>query len=129
MAKEKYSIEFPLGTVSPSVLWGYIGTPNGLSNWFADDVTHVGKHFTFIWNKIPQEAEQTGCRTGVFIRFKWKEDEGQRVYFEFKISQNELTGGTVLEITDFAEPEDRIDSIDLWGSQVDNLKRRVGVEV
>ena len=127
MAKEKCNIEYSLGTVAPAVLWGYIATPNGLSNWFADDVNQSGKHFTFFWNKVPQTAEQSGHRPGVFVRYKWTEDEGTRAFFEFRIFQNELTGGTLLEVTDYAEPDEKEETIELWNSQIENLKRKIGL--
>ncbi|MGL4292123.1 MAG: START-like domain-containing protein [Bacteroidales bacterium] len=127
MIKEKFNVEYTLKSVSPSVLWNYIATAHGLANWFADDVLLSGKKYTFIWNKMPQEAEQVGCRSGVFIRFRWDETESIKTYFEFRIHQLELTGNTVLEVTDYAYPEERDDSVDLWNTQIDNLKRKLGI--
>ena len=75
MKKEKYTIEYSLNNISPSVLWTYIGTVNGLADWFADKVVADGKHFTFYWNKSPQEAIQTTFRAGSFIRFKWCDED------------------------------------------------------
>ena len=127
MSKEKFSIEYNLLSVSPAVLWAYIGTATGLSNWFADNVASRDKRFTFTWSKQPQEANQIGCRSGVFIRFRWDEDRDSRYFFEFRIHQIELTGSTVLEVTDFALPDELDDQIDLWNTQIDALKRRIGV--
>ncbi len=129
MTKEKFNIEYTLKSVSPSVLWTYIATAHGLANWFADDVKFKGKQFTFFWNKMPQDAEQVGCRTGVFIRFRWNEEEEdtKKTFFEFRIHQIELTGTTVLEVTDYALPDEREDSVELWNLQIDNLKRRLGI--
>lgn len=127
MNKEKYSIEYTLRSVSPLVLWNYIGTAYGLAHWFADDVNVAGKKFTFSWNKMPQNADQIGCRSGVFIKFRWEEDEGTKYYFEFRIHQIELTGNTVLEVSDFTYPEEKADSIELWDLQIENLKRKLGI--
>jgi uncharacterized protein YndB with AHSA1/START domain len=127
MSKEKFNIEYNLLSVSPSVLWSYIGTASGLSNWFADHVAAKDKRFTFTWSKQPQEANQIGARPGVFIRFRWDEDRDSRYFFEFRIHQIELTGSTVLEVTDFAMPDELEDSIDLWNTQIDALKRKIGV--
>jgi hypothetical protein len=33
----------------------------------------------------------------------------------------------VLEVTDFAMPDELEDSIDLWNTQIDALKRKIGV--
>ena len=127
MKKEKYTIEYSLNNISPSVLWTYIGTVNGLADWFADKVVADGKHFTFYWNKSPQEAIQTTFRAGSFIRFKWCDEEpDSKAYFEFRINVAELTGNVVLEITDFAYPEEKKDSIALWDKQIESLKRTLG---
>lgn len=127
MTKEKFNIEYSLKSVSPNVLWNYVGTAHGLANWFADDVHLAGKKYTFFWNKMPQEAEQIGCRLGVFIRFRWQEEDSLKTFFEFRIHQIELTGNTVLEVTDYAYPEELEDSVELWNTQIDNLKRKLGI--
>ncbi|MDO5571210.1 MAG: START-like domain-containing protein [Bacteroidales bacterium] len=127
MSKEKINIEYTLLTVSPTVLWSYISTPSGLANWFADDVKISGKKFTFIWDKTSQSAEQIGCRTGVFIRFRWDDETDNRIYFEFRILQVELTGDTILEIIDFSEPDEKDETIELWNLQIESLKRKIGL--
>ena len=48
-------------------------------------------------------------------------------YFEFRIETSNLTKNVALTIVDFAEPEDKEDSIMLWDSQIDNLKRLMGI--
>ena len=35
MNKEKFIVEYDLKSVSPTLLWSYIGTKNGLADWFA----------------------------------------------------------------------------------------------
>ena len=100
----------------------YVGTVNGLADWFADTVTADGKEYTFFWNKMPQTAHQIGYRSGVFIRFRWdEEDVDTKSYFEFRINVIELTGDVILEITDYAYPDEKRDSIDLWNRQISSL--------
>ena len=112
MNKEKYIIEYSLNNVSPSVLWTYVGTVNGLADWFADTVTADGKEYTFFWNKM---------------RFRWdEEDVDTKSYFEFRINVIELTGDVILEITDYAYPDEKRDSIDLWNRQISSLRQRLG---
>lgn len=124
--KEKIHLEYILNTVSPNVLWTHISTPSGLSEWFSDDVKLNGKRYIFQWDKSEQEAEQIGIRLNHFIRFRWQEDSDTKFYFEFKIHVDEMTQDTVLEITDFSEPDEIDDAINLWNTQVDNLKRSLG---
>lgn len=127
MNKEKYHIEYMLKSVSPTVLWTYIATTNGLADWFADAVTVQGKHFTFSWNKVSQEANQIAVRYGVFVRFQWADDEDKKAFFEFRINQVELTGETVLIITDFAYSDEKSDAVELWNKQVASLRRVLGI--
>ena len=46
--KTKFDIEYPI-TASPQLLYQYISTPSGLTEWFADDVNSRENFFTFIW--------------------------------------------------------------------------------
>ena len=81
----------------------------------------------FHWGKTEQrDAEITAIRAYSFIRFRWLDDENERDYFEIKMNYNELTGDFVLEITDFAEPDEVDDMKELWDSQVNKLRRTCG---
>lgn len=127
MKKEKFHIEYVFNKVSRRSLWNQLTTGLGLSAWFADDVNILGNTYIFKWNKEEQEAEVLSSKPETHIRFRWKDEEDKNTYFEFYIHSIELTGSIALEITDFAEPEDKKDSIDLWDSQVDDLKRTLGI--
>ena len=48
-------------------------------------------------------------------------------YQKFRINIEELTGDLALIIVDFAEPEEKEDSIYLWDSQINDLKRLLGI--
>ncbi len=126
MTKEKVSIEYNLKNASPASVWTYISSSNGLGHWFADKVESSGKEFTFYWAKVPQKALMTGCRSGVFIRFHWEDDEEPKAYFEFRIHVMELTGDVALEVIDFAYPDEKQECIDLWNEQIATLRRRLG---
>ena len=125
MSKIKFVIEFPMKSAPPLLIWNYLSTPNGLGEWFADRVEKNNKEFIFYWNKNGVKAIQTAIRIGVHIRFKWL-DEVDRSYFEMKITVSELTDETMLVITDFAEPDEQNEMIDLWTKQINNLKRILG---
>ena len=129
MDKKKFHIEYIFDNVSIKSLWDQITTPPGLSPWFADDVVIRDKVYTFRWKKDYQEATKVQELPEEKVRYQWDEDYGSPYYFEFLIRTYELTGATSLEITDFAEPEDLKDSIHLWDSQVEQLKRTLGILV
>lgn len=127
MKKEKFHIEYILNNVSRRSLWNHLTTPPGLSAWFADDVVIDDTRYTFKWNKEEQEAEVLLVKPELSIRYRWEDEEEENVYFEFIIHTVELTGATALEITDFAEPSEKKDAISLWDSQVEVLKRTLGI--
>lgn len=125
MAKEKYTLEYPLRSIPAMLLWNYIGTSSGLSQWFADQVVQIGKEFTFIWNKSESVAIQLSSRVGVSVRFRWVESS-RKDFFELKIAVSELTDMTMLTVTDFAFTDELEESIDLWNVQINKLKRVLG---
>ncbi|RLD58579.1 MAG: SRPBCC domain-containing protein [Bacteroidetes bacterium] len=124
--KTKYELEYTFNT-SPNFLYTRLSTPEGLSEWFADNVNLKRGKFQFIWEGAEQEATVIQKKTNKFIRFHWEDDEDQELYFEFRIHTDELTGDVALLITDFAEEDEKDDAIDLWNSQISELKHGIGL--
>lgn len=128
MNKQKIQMEYLLKSSSSNIIWSIISTPSGLETWFADKVNAQNKTFTFRWGKTEErKAEVTNIRTNHFIRFHWLDDENSKSYFEFKLVYNELTNDIVLEITDWAYPEEAEDVKDLWNSDIEKMKRVSGL--
>src|SRR5680860_137032 len=105
---------------SPKVLYNRLSTASGLTEWFADDVRVKGKKYTFIWEGSEQTAEMTLHKENRLVRFSWMEDED--TYFEFRITQDELTNDVSLLIIDFADEGEEKEIEELWNSQVADLK-------
>jgi uncharacterized protein YndB with AHSA1/START domain len=125
--KTKYELEYTLNT-STNILFNRISTPEGLSEWFADDVNLKNGLYTFIWEGSENVASVVQKKTNKFIRFHWEdEDDEDDFFFEFKIRTDELTRDVALIITDYAEVEDQADAIDLWDTQISELKRAIGL--
>lgn len=122
----KYELEYTLNT-STNILYNRISTPEGLSEWFADNVNLKNGRYTFIWEGSESVASVLQKKSNKFIRFKWEDDEEEEAYFEFRIHTDELTRDVALIITDFAEEEDKNDAIDLWDSQISELKQAIGL--
>ncbi len=125
MAKKKFQLEFTLNT-SPKLLYTRLSTPSGLSEWFADNVQLDGKNFVFFWDNSEQVAKMLMKKANEYIRFQWL-DEDKDTFFEFRITKDELTGDVALIISDFADEDEVEDAIDLWESQVAELKRAIGL--
>lgn len=124
--KKKFELEYPINS-SPQVLYNRLSTPAGLAEWFADDVNLQGGIYTFIWEKSEQQAEVLLRKDNKYIRFRWIGEEDKESYFEFRLNQDELTGDVSLMITDFAEVDETSDAVDLWDTQVAELKHVIGL--
>ena len=48
-------------------------------------------------------------------------------YGIFRLNQDELTGDVSLMITDFAEDDEKTDVVDLWDTQIAELKHVIGL--
>ena len=127
MKKVKIQIEYVFDSVSRKSLWNQITMQSGLSHWFADRVEIKNDVYTFYWNNEASEAEVLVSKEERRIHFRWVEEEDCNAFFEFRIHTIELTGATVFEITDYCYPDEKGDTIDLWDTQVEALKRSLGI--
>ncbi|RWX00827.1 START-like domain-containing protein [Flavobacterium cerinum] len=125
--KIKYELEFPI-TSSPQLLYQYISTPSGLSEWFADNVNSRGEFFTFIWDDSEEKARMSSKKTGEKVKFRWVDDDNNdgEYYFELRILVDEITKDVSLMVVDFAEEDDLQESKQLWENQVSDLKHVLG---
>ena len=125
--KVKFEIEFPIHA-SPQLLFQYISTPSGLSEWFADNVNSRGELFTFIWDGSEESAKMLTKKSGERIKFKWLngEEDQDQCFFEIRIQVDEITKDVSLMVTDFSD-EDEVDEAKmLWENQISSLKQVLG---
>lgn len=131
MLKEKFHIEFVMGSATQASLWRMISQVDGLSEWFADEVTmnEEGNVYTFFWGKSDNQAEVISLKPQQSIRFRWldEDEDEENIYFEFQLHKLELSNEIALQVTDFAEPDEKGDAITLWETQIDKMKRQLGV--
>jgi len=127
LTKEKYKLEFLLKT-SPRVLEKLITTPDGLSDWFADDVKVQDDIYTFEWDGNEEQARLLLYKMNSKIRFQWLEDEeeGLETYFELSYIIDPMINSVILHITDFANPSDKEGNLALWNQAISELKRIIG---
>ena len=123
--KIKFEIEFPIHA-SPQLLFQYISTPSGLSEWFSDNVNSRGEYFTFIWDGSEEKARLIRKKSGESVKFRWVEDEEEIYYFEIRIQVDEITKDVSLMVTDFAEEDELDEAKMLWENQISDLKQVLG---
>jgi len=121
----KYELEFVVKS-SADLLFEFLYTSSGLSEWFCDDVNIRNGIYTFVWDGQLQQARLLKTIENQLVRFQWV-DKVDGSYFEFRIQKDELTNDISLIITDFAEnTQDANSSKLLWQSQVDKLLHVIG---
>ncbi len=125
--KIKYDLEFVIQS-SPQLLYTYISTPSGLSEWFASNVNSRGELFTFIWDDSEESAKLLSKKNGERVKFRWAEDEenGDDYFFEIRIQVDEITKDVSLIITDFSEDDEINENKMLWDNMISNLKQVLG---
>ena len=112
--KIKYELEFPINS-SPSLLYQYISTPSGLSEWFADNVNSRGEFFTFIWDDSEEKARLTSKKSGEKIKFRWLDED-----------KDEITKDVSLVVVDYAVEAEVKEASQLWENQISDLKHVIG---
>lgn len=123
--KVKYELEFPI-QASPQLLYNYISTPSGLSEWFADNVNSRGELFTFIWDDSEEQAKLITKKSSERIKFKWLESEDDGSFFELRIQVDSITKDVSIIVTDFSDDNEVEESKMLWENQIASLKQVLG---
>jgi len=125
--RSRFEIEYTLNTTT-RVLFDRLSTPEGLAEWFADNVTVEGDIFTFFWAKVEARARLIYVRENKAVRFDWLDfADTDTNFFEFRIVIHELTGDTALMITDHADEDEVEDAKDLWDTQISYLRKVLGL--
>ena len=122
--KKKLTIEYEIKS-SPKILFSFLSEPNGLSQWFADDVVYRDQTYIFTWDGEQQKAKMLSIKENKLVKFRWLDDE-PHCYFEMEIVQDELTNDVALAITDFATDETRQERELIWDNQIQYLISVVG---
>jgi uncharacterized protein YndB with AHSA1/START domain len=117
--KKKFNIEYEIKS-SPRILYGFLSEANGLTQWFADNVTVRDQVYTFTWDDEQQKARLIAIRENKLVRFKWVDDDPQ-YFFEMEILQDELTNDVALSITDFAVEDTIVERKQIWDNQIEYL--------
>ena len=125
--KKEFVIEYDFQS-SPQLLFQYLSTPSGLSEWFSDDVNYRGEKYSFFWGETEEYARVLSKKINEKIRYQWitEEDDEEDYFFEFKIEMDEITKDVSLIITDFSDEDELEEAKLLWDSLVSDLKQVLG---
>jgi uncharacterized protein YndB with AHSA1/START domain len=123
--KIKFELEIPI-QASPQLLYQYISTASGLSEWFADNVNSRGEIFIFIWDGSEEQAKLLTKKNGERVKFKWQDGDDDNSFFEIRIQVDDITKDVSIMITDFADDDEVEESKMLWTNQISDLKQILG---
>ncbi len=129
-AKTRFLVEFPINA-SPKILFPYLATASGLSQWFCDDVRYVeGQRLNFIWDQENHYAEISGQRLNRAVRFVFLNETRQPVvdpnFLEFTLDSSQVTDEVYLRVIDYSAAQDSDEQQEMWESLVAKLREQVG---
>ena len=126
MNKSKFIGEYSINA-SRKMLFPYISTASGLSQWFADDVNITeDKVYTMFWDGEVNRAKIASIKANRFIKFEFEgEDDDDLNFIEIRLEMNELTQEVYIKITDYSDIDNQEVS-DLWEGLIHDLKEIVG---
>jgi uncharacterized protein YndB with AHSA1/START domain len=126
MNKSKFIGEYSINA-SRKMLFPYISTASGLSQWFADDVNITeDKVYTMLWDGEVNRARIVSIKANQHIKFEFEgEDDDDLNSIEIRLEMNELTQEVYIKITDYSDLDDQ-EVTDLWEGLIHDLKEIVG---
>jgi hypothetical protein len=126
MSKFKFVGEYEI-RASKKMLYPYLSSASGMSQWFADDVNiDEDKIYTVIWDGEENKAKMVSHRTNSQVKFEFISEDEDPNYVEFKIDMNELTQEVFIRVTDYSEMDDEKELEELWDSLMADLREIVG---
>lgn len=129
MSKFNFVEEFRINA-SKKMLYPYISSASGLSQWFADDVNvNEDGVFTIIWNGEENKARMVAHRMNSMVKFEFlpkHENDIKPNRLEFFLDMNELTQEVFIRVTDYSEMDDEEELHELWENLMNRLKEIVG---
>ena len=132
MVKNKFVSDYQINT-SKKVIYPYLSTASGLSQWFADDVTiNEDKIFNFVYDGEDHFAKPTIMRLNHHVKFEFFDPEAiegedqDNAFIEFKLEENELTQTFYLRVIDYGDTYDDQEQQEIWEGLISLLKEIIG---
>ena len=128
--KARFVAEFPVNA-SPKILFPYLATASGLTQWFCDDVRYVeGQRLNFIWDQENHYAEISGQRLNRAVRFVFLDEQRHSLpdanYLEFSLDSSQVTDEVYLRVVDYSTAHDQAEQQEMWEGLVAKLREQVG---
>ena len=130
MSKQKFVGEFEINA-SKAMLFPYLSTATGLSQWFADDVNtdNLNKTLIFLLDGEEKIARIDSLKNNQYVKFTFISDDENKQdedYIEFRLQINELTQSVFIKIIEYTETDDLDELYQIWKNLLSNLKEIIG---
>ncbi len=130
MVNNKFVSDYQINT-SRKILFPYLSTASGLSEWFADDVKiNEDKNYIFRFDGEDHFAKIVALRNNAHIKFEFFDptnpEETDHSFIEFKLEENELTQTMFLKVIDYSDAYDDDELESIWESLIGSLKEIIG---
>lgn len=130
MVKNKFVADYQINA-SKKIIFPYLSTASGLSEWFADDVTiDQDKHYHIVYDGLDHHARVVSSRTNHSIKFEFFDpsmpDEEDHAYVEFRLEENELTQTLFLKVIDYSDAYEDDEQEKIWEGLISTLKEIIG---
>ena len=130
MPKQKFVGEYQI-KASRKMLFPYLSTATGLSQWFADDVNinNIDKTLIFLPDGEERIATIDSIKNNRYVKFRFvNEDEKPKDNdtLEFRLEINELTQSVFVRVEEYTETDDLEESYQIWDNLLAQLKEIIG---
>lgn len=129
-SKRRFEMEYPINA-SPRLLFPYLSSASGLSQWFCDDVRLDPDHrLNMVWDKQNHYAEIALQRPGRSIRYVFLDERKQPLidanFLDFSLEYSKITDSVFLRVTDYSDHSNAQEQQELWDGLVGKLREQVG---
>ncbi len=131
---QKLTIEYPLSTRSPKIVWDMISNAAGLQKWLADTVTEEDDVMTFTWGQpwTDRDTKQSRVLEKMkyeYIRLLWDyHEDTPEAKREMCNEKSDQTGELSLRITDYAADDEEAEDLrGIWDDNFERLHRVSGL--
>jgi len=130
MVKNKFVADYQINA-SKKIVFNYLSTASGLSEWFADDVIiNEDKNYIFHFDNEDHYARLASLRANMHVKFEFYDptnpEEEDHSYIEFKLDENELTQTLFIRVIDYSDVYDDEESAAIWDGLINQLKEIIG---
>jgi uncharacterized protein YndB with AHSA1/START domain len=130
MIKNKFITDYQINA-SKKIVFNYLSTASGLSEWFADDVNiNEDKHYVFHFDNQDHFARQVSIRSNLNVKYEFYDpanpNEEDKSFIEFKLEENDLTQTLFVTVIDYSDEYDEEESIAIWEGLIGRLKEIIG---